>query len=65
MSGRESQVMKSEVVSPEDPAIRRPASLARYDADWSTRIERAKQAHEESRKAREGKAPTLSIRQSL
>lgn len=65
MSARDPKVVKSEVLSPEAPAIRPPASLTRYDADWSARIERAKQAHEEGRKAREGKAPTLSVRQSL
>lgn len=65
MSGRDPQIVKSEALSPEDPAIRPPASLTRFDADWNARIERAKRAHEEGRKAREGKSPTLSIRQSL
>lgn len=46
------------------PPLRPPKPPA-YDLDWSERIQRAKRAREEGRKAREGKPATFSYQQSL
>ena len=37
-----------------------PPRPTEYDSDWHERIEIAKRAHEEARKAREGKPVTFS-----
>ena len=37
-----------------------PPRATEYDPDWQERIRIAKQAHEEARKAREGKPATFS-----
>ena len=37
-----------------------PPNATEYDSDWHERIEIAKRAHEEGRKAREGKPATFS-----
>ena len=47
------------------PPIAPPSPPAKYDSDWHERIERAKSAHEEGRKARQGKPATFSVQQGL
>ena len=42
----------------EEPIGRRPTEI---DEDWFTRIQRAKTAREQGRKAREGRPPVISV----
>ena len=43
----------------------RPPKTADHDADWHGRIERARRARDEGRKARAGKPAVFSIQQAL
>ena len=52
----------------EDAAVSKPDSvpdLLAYDADWHERIERAKRAREEGKKARQGKPATFQTHRTL
>ena len=65
MPGSESKDVRRQSAIEGVAPIRRPSSSVHYHVDWYERIEKAKRALEQGRKARKGKPATFSARQGL